>query len=198
MSRTSIMLAIATVCIAVAPARTQDLVVRGEIVHTMAGEAIENGVVVIQGGVITAVGPAGSTPVPAELPIREAAVVTPGLIDAHTTVGLAGILNQDQDNDELELSEPIQPELRALDAYNAREPLVAWLRSFGITTVHDPSNDTSTFFASSELGKAGLITAPRLYSTGTILYGAAGSFKAIVNDLDLQVHVYRDGHCGAK
>jgi imidazolonepropionase-like amidohydrolase len=63
-------------------------------------------------------------------------VATPGLVDAHTVVGLAGYLNQDQDQDQLEASEPMQPELRALDAYNAREPLVEWVRSFGVTTLH--------------------------------------------------------------
>jgi imidazolonepropionase-like amidohydrolase len=30
----------------------------------------------------------------------------------------------------------MQPELRAMDAYNPLDPLVAWLRSFGVTTVH--------------------------------------------------------------
>jgi len=56
--------------------------------------------------------------------------------------------------------------------------------AFGVTTVHDPSNDTSTFFAASEMARAGMITGPRLFTTGTILYGAAGSFKAIVDSLD--------------
>jgi imidazolonepropionase-like amidohydrolase len=36
----------------------------------------------------------------------------------------------------IERSAPVQPELRALDAYNARDPLVAWVRSFGITTLN--------------------------------------------------------------
>ena len=40
------------------------------------------------------------------------------------------------DQDQLELSTAIQPQLRAVDAYNAREELVAYLRSFGVTTVH--------------------------------------------------------------
>ena len=39
-------------------------------------------------------------------------------------------------------------------------------------------------FANSELIKAGVMTGPRLYSTGGILYGAEGSAKAIVNSLD--------------
>ena len=68
--------------------------------------------------------------------VLRAAVVTPGLIDARATVGLSGILNQPQDQDMLDRSAPLQPELRATDAYNARDPLVAWLRSFGITTVN--------------------------------------------------------------
>jgi hypothetical protein len=52
---------------------------------------------------------------------------------------------------------------------------------FGVTTVHDPSNDTEAIFAANELTKAGLITAPRTFSTGRILYGAAGSFKAEID-----------------
>lgn len=113
-----------------------DLAVRGQMVHTMAGESIRDGIVIIIDGKISAVGPAASTPVPEGMRLLEAAVVTPGLIDAHTVVGLAGYLNQPHDQDQLEHSAPLQPELRAIDAYNAREPLVEWLRSFGITTIH--------------------------------------------------------------
>jgi len=56
--------------------------------------------------------------------------------------------------------------------------------AFGVTTEHDPSNDTEEVFASSEMIKAGMIVGPRLYSTGTILYGAEGNFKAVINSLD--------------
>ena len=51
-------------------------------------------------------------------------------------VGLAGYLNQPHDQDQLERSAPLQPQLRAIDAYNAQEALVAWLRGFGVTTIH--------------------------------------------------------------
>jgi imidazolonepropionase-like amidohydrolase len=115
---------------------SSDLVVRGEMVYTMAGEAIPDGMVVIRDGKITAVGSAKRTRAPSSLRILEAKVVTPGLIDAHTVVGLTGYLNQVEDQDQLELSAPIQPELRAIDAYNARERLVEWVRGFGITTIH--------------------------------------------------------------
>lgn len=122
---------------AVGPAAlASDLAVRGQIVHTMAGEPIRDGVIIITDGKISAVGPAAETPVPDGMRVLAAAVVTPGLIDAHTVVGLAGYLNQPHDQDQLERSAPLQPELRAIDAYNAREPLVSWVRSFGITTIH--------------------------------------------------------------
>jgi len=112
------------------------IVVYGDRVHTMAGEVIEDGAVVVIEGEITFVGPAEGLVVDEDVPVREAAVVVPGLVDAHATVGLTGILNQPHDQDQLEPSEPIQPELRAIDAYNPREPLIDWVRSFGVTTVH--------------------------------------------------------------
>ncbi|MBP85198.1 MAG: amidohydrolase [Planctomycetaceae bacterium] len=112
------------------------IAVRGGTVYTMAGEPIKNGMIVVQDGKITAVGKANTIKVPAGFKVLKAKVVTPGLIDAHCTVGLSGILNYDHDQDQLEHAEPIQPELRALDAYNAHEDLVAWVRSFGVTTIH--------------------------------------------------------------
>ncbi len=115
----------------------QNALIYGDVVHTMAGPPIENGVVVILNGQITGVGPAASTPVPRiAMPTLRAPVVVPGFIDAHTTVGLTGWTNQDGDQDQFDATDPLQPELRALDSYNARDPLVAWLASLGVTTVH--------------------------------------------------------------
>ena len=115
---------------------SQNIAVRGGVIHTSAGEPIENGVVVIRDGRIAAVGPADVTPVPEGVEVLEAAIVTPGLIDAHSVVGMVGYLSQANDQDQLERSEAIQPELRAIDAYNAREPLIEWLQTFGVTTIH--------------------------------------------------------------
>src|SRR5690606_34409109 len=56
--------------------------------------------------------------------------------------------------------------------------------AMGVTTIHDPSNDTNTIFAASEMVKAGLIAGPRTFSTGTILYGAAGHYHTEINSLD--------------
>jgi len=112
------------------------IAVKGETVWTMAGEPIKNGVVLINNGKIEAVGPEAQVTIPANYRVITAKVVTPGLIDAHTVVGLAGYLNQPHDQMQLEGSSPIQPELRAIDAYNPDERLVEWLRGFGITTIH--------------------------------------------------------------
>ncbi len=122
--------------LASAPASAQDLAVRGAIVHTLEGPAIEDGAVLVRAGKIAAVGPSGAIDIPAGMRVLEARVVTPGLVDAHSTLGLAGALNYPHDRDELERSEPIQPELRVIDAYNPREPLIEWVRGLGVTTLH--------------------------------------------------------------
>lgn len=110
--------------------------VRGAKVYTMAGEPIEDGMVVIEDGKIAAIGKASDIKVPDGFKVLKAKIVTPGLVDAHSTIGFSGILNFEHDQDQLERSEPIQPELRAIDAYNAQDELIAWVRSFGVTTVH--------------------------------------------------------------
>ena len=61
-------------------------------------------------------------------------------------------------------------------------PLAANL-AFGVTTSHDPSNDSETVFTNAELVRAGAKLGPRVFSTGTILYGAETPFKAVVENL---------------
>jgi len=128
-------LALGVLLVAV-PAAAQ-VAVRGETVYTMAGAPIKDGVVLVgKDGKIERVGPAASVNVPSGYRTLRAKVVTPGLVDAHSVVGLAGYLNQPHDQMQLETSAAIQPELRATDAYNARETLVEWLRTYGVTTLH--------------------------------------------------------------
>ncbi len=119
------------------------IAVKGETIYTMNGDAIKNGIVLIgANGKIESVGKAESISIPANYKIVSAKVVTPGLIDARTVVGLNGYLGQTHDQMALEGSSVMQPELRAIDSYNPEERLIEWLRGFGITTIqtgHQPS-----------------------------------------------------------
>ncbi len=138
-------------------------VVGGRVVTMRGDEVIEDGTVVIEGNRIRAVGKSGQVAVPAGAYVIDARgkTVIPGLIDVHWhgSMGSEGIL-----------------------------PQQSWIHAaslgFGVTTLHDPSNDTDMVFAASEMARAGLITAPRIFSTGTVLYGANAPFKTEINSLD--------------
>jgi imidazolonepropionase-like amidohydrolase len=116
------------------------IAVKADLLFPMTGDLkpIKNAIVLCSpDGKIQSVGPAAEITIPDGYQVLTAKVVTPGIIDAHSTVGLSGILNSPKhDQEQLEKSAPIQPELRAIDAYNGRDPLVKWLRDLGVTTVH--------------------------------------------------------------
>ncbi|WP_445359219.1 amidohydrolase family protein [Microbulbifer sp. ANSA005] len=141
-------------------------------------EIIDNGVVLFRGNRIVAVGPAAEVEIPTEAKRIDITgkTVLPGLIDAHAH-GAQG-------------REEIIPQQN----WNLFSSL-----AFGVTTIHDPSNDSSEIFSAAEMQKAGLITGPRIFSTGTILYGAKGpGYKAKINSLeDAQFHVNRLKEMGA-
>jgi imidazolonepropionase-like amidohydrolase/Tol biopolymer transport system component len=135
-------------------------------------EVLEDGVVVIEGNRIAAVGPRGSVDIPAgafELDVTGKTVV-PGLVDAHAHGGFG--------------TAEIMPQQNWMQLSNL---------AFGVTTVHDPSNDTSEFFAAAELQRAGQLVAPRIFGTGTILYGAyVPGYRAVIDSPeDAQFHVQR-------
>ncbi len=136
----------------------------GARIVTMKGdEVIDDGTVVVDGPRIAAVGARDDVEVPEGAYVVDVSgkTIIPGLVDAHWH-GSQG-------------SNEINPQRNYFN-YSSL--------AFGVTTIHDPSNDTSTFFAAAELRKAGQIVGPRLFSTGTILYGAAGEYQAVVNSLD--------------
>ena len=134
----------------------------GARIITAAGDTIvENGTVVVEGNRIAAVGRNVTIPSGAKQIDARGKTIMPGIIDAHAHVGGEGdgILTQ------------------------GSWPLLANL-AFGVTTSHDPSNDTETVFSNAELIRAGMKVGPRLFSTGTILYGAETPFKAVVTTYD--------------
>lgn len=108
--------------------------IKAEMMYTVSGNPIQNGVVLIKNGKIENVG--ANLSIPPGYKIYEAKVATPGLVDARSMVGLSGALNIPVDQDQLERSGPIQPDLRAIDAYNPEETLVKIVRDNGVTTMH--------------------------------------------------------------
>jgi imidazolonepropionase-like amidohydrolase len=151
--------------------------VGGRVVTMRGDEVIEDGTVVVERNRITAVGPRAGVQVPQGAHVVDVAgkTVLPGLVDAHWHGSMG--------------SDEIVPQ---------RNWVTHAGLAFGVTTLHDPSNDTSTIFAAAEMARAGLITAPRIHSTGTILYGAAGTARAEIDSLeDALTHLRRMKAVGA-
>ncbi|MEX1182602.1 MAG: amidohydrolase family protein [Gemmatimonadota bacterium] len=150
----------------------------GATVISMRGaEVIPNATVVVEGNRIATVGPSASVTVPADAHRVDATgrYIMPGIIDvhAHGGVGSSGITPRNHWGFLTNLA-------------------------FGVTTVHDPSNSTDMVFSASEMIKAGLIAAPRLFSTGTTIYGAEGAAKAITTSYEDAVgHLRRTKAAGA-
>jgi imidazolonepropionase-like amidohydrolase len=124
---------------------------------------IEGGTVHVVGNKIASVGKSSELTPPAGANVIDAKGLTliPGLVDVHSHHGSSegGVMAQ-------------------------RSWALCALLSFGVTTIHDPSNDTQGFYAESEMVTAGRRVGPRMLSTGTILYGAEGDFKAVVNSYE--------------
>jgi len=151
--------------------------VGGKVITMEGMDVIDNGVVIVEGNKIVAVGNS-SVAIPSDAKVIDISgkSIMPGLVDAHA---------------------------HGPQASNEIIPQQNWENyaglALGVTTIHDPSNDTTEFFAASEMQKAGKIVAPRLFSTGTILYGATvAGYTAHVDSLDdAKFHIERLQKAGA-
>ena len=150
----------------------------GARIITMRGdEVIARGTLVTDGHRIRTVGSADEVVIPEDALIIDASgkTIMPGIVDAHAHANHF-------------VSGPVPQQNWGYFANLA----------FGVTTAHDPSANTQTVFALSEMVRAGQIVGPRIYSTGTILYGADGDFKAVINSLDdARLHLRRMKAVGA-
>ncbi|WP_306251718.1 amidohydrolase family protein [Parvularcula sp. IMCC14364] len=142
------------------------------------GGIIENGTILIDGNRIDAIGPSTEIKVPAGATVIDASgkTITPGFIDAHAhgPQGSDGLIPQQN--------------------WHAMAHL-----AFGVTTIHDPSSTASLIFPSAEMQRAGIILAPRTYSTAEIVYGAKSPTRyAVINSYeDALEHVRRLKQQGA-
>ena len=134
------------------------------------GGVIEDATILIRDNRIARVGQGFAVPPDANTVDVSGKVIIPGLIDAHAhgPYGAGDMIPQQNWS------------------------LMAHL-ALGVTTIHDPSNAASTVFAAGEYQRAGKIVAPRIYSTGEIVYGAkAPGFYAVVDSYeDALAHVKR-------
>ncbi|WP_353538005.1 amidohydrolase family protein [Colwellia sp. KU-HH00111] len=152
--------------------------VGGKVITMEDDQVIDNGVVLVEGNIIKAIGSRSTVNIPSSAKVIDITgkSIMPGLIDAHA--------HGPQGNNQI-------------------IPQQNWKNyaglALGVTSIHDPSNDTSEFFAASEMQKAGQIVAARLFSTGKILYGAhAAGYTAHVDSLeDAKFHVERLQKAGA-
>lgn len=133
------------------------------IISMEGNEVIEKGTIIINGNSIEAMGSSESITIPGDAKVYELSgkTIIPGIVDAHAHLG----------NFRYGLSPQQQWEYYANLAY-------------GVTTAHDPSSNSEMIFSQSEMIKTGNMVGPRIFSTGIILYGADGDFKAVINNLD--------------
>jgi imidazolonepropionase-like amidohydrolase/Tol biopolymer transport system component len=115
------------------------------------GGIIDDGVILIEGNRIRAVGRRADVAIPSGTPTVDVAgkTIIPGLIDGHAH-GQQG-----------------EDDLIPQQNWSAMSHL-----AMGVTTVHDPSSSSSEIFPSAEMQRAGIIIAPRTFSSGEIVYGA--------------------------
>ncbi|MFG6447318.1 amidohydrolase family protein [Roseateles sp. BYS180W] len=140
-------------------------------------EVIENGTVLVENGRIAAIGARDSVPLPPNTQVVDASgkTIIPGLIDIHWHGAMA--------------EQQITPQ-QNWQQYASL--------AFGVTTLHDPSNNTGDIFTQAERQRAGLSVGPRVYSTGTILYGARAPIISEVRSLaDALTHLRRQQAAGA-
>lgn len=151
--------------------------VGGQVITMEDDKVIDNSIVIVKDNKIVAVGDATTEiPAGAEVIDIKGKTLMPGLFDAH--------------------AHGSQGESEIIPQQNWE--LYANL-SLGVTTIHDPSNDTTEIFAASEQQKAGNIAGPRIFSTGTILYGAnAPGYTSHIDSLDdAKFHLERLKKVGA-
>jgi imidazolonepropionase-like amidohydrolase len=122
------------------------IAITGGKLLTITHGVIENGVVLIEGGKITAVGTAAAVKVPKGATVVDAKGMTvyPGLIDSETRLGLSEIGSDRMTNDTVEPSEEIFPQMHVYDAFHAESEHIPITRFNGITNAVVAPAETDT------------------------------------------------------
>ena len=116
-------------------AAEETLYIKAKTLYTSSNQGIlSNAVIVVKNSKIHQVGTNISIPVKSK--VIEADVITPGLIDSHTVIGVNGAFNVASDQDAFEKVDNMGAEYRILDSFNPNETLIKHARKFGVTTIH--------------------------------------------------------------
>jgi imidazolonepropionase-like amidohydrolase len=119
-----------------ATARGGPLAIVGGRVVPVAGPPVEDGVVLVADGRIEAVGRDLRVPEGAERVDAAGKVVLPGLVDAHTHLGVHEEAEGWAGQDTNEMTDPVTPQVRALDAINPADLGFADAVAGGVLTVN--------------------------------------------------------------
>ena len=147
-----------------ADAPTGMIALTGARIITMKGdEVIDNGALLIENNKIVSIGKAADVKIPEQAKVVDlnGKTIMPGMVDVHAHLRTS--------------PDGISPQTDWSYLANL---------AFGVTTAHDPSSNTEMVFSQAEMLKAGRMIGPRLYSTGSILYGADADMKVVINSLD--------------
>ena len=106
-------------------------------IYTVTGPVYDDGIILFEDGKIVSVGTDIEIPRDAQVIDLQGKIVTPGLIDIHTHIGVfPGLNTMPGSSDGNEMSNPITPEVRALDAVNPSDISIEKTRKAGFTTVY--------------------------------------------------------------
>ena len=107
--------------------------IKAKKIYTVSQGTVENGMILVMNGRIVQVGQ--NIRVPSGLPVLEAEIVIPGLVDAHSHVGVYSLPFVEENSDGNEMTNPITPQVRALDSFNFDDPAIKVGLAGGVTTV---------------------------------------------------------------
>ncbi len=110
------------------------ILIKNGLVKTMAGEDIENGQVLLDGGKIAAVGKEVSAPVDAQVIDAAGCIVAPGFVEGHCHIGLDEEAIGFEGDDYNEMTDPVTPQMRGIDGLNPMDEAFFDAYSHGVTT----------------------------------------------------------------
>jgi len=108
-------------------------VIKAKKIYTVTHGVIDDGMILVKDGKISRVG--NDFAVPLGIKELQANIVIPGLVDIHSHVGVYTLPLVPENMDGNESTNPITPEVRALDSFNFGDPAIKAGLAGGVTTI---------------------------------------------------------------